>query len=125
MLTGSHHYQAFWTRDRGELFQFPFVYHLQEERWIPRRHSFLKGDGERISDTSIWNETCIQCHSVAGAPGYQGNTAKTRVAELGIACEACHAAGSGHIALHRQNEMSSDRTSSKHPDSRTGRYQRA
>ena len=40
-----------------------------------------------------WNTTCIKCHSVAGEPGLdpETNRLETSVAELGIACEACHA----------------------------------
>src|SRR5208282_3385210 len=49
-----------------------------------------------------WNVGCIDCHSTAGQP-WQGKdevSFDTRVAEFGIACEACHGPAGEHI---RQN----------------------
>ena len=103
MLTGSHHYQAFWTQHGSELHQVPVIYHLEQQRWIPKEDSFLQDRREsyRYDSTAIWNENCIQCHSVAGAPNYVGDEARSHVVELGIACESCHGPGATHVALHR------------------------
>jgi predicted CXXCH cytochrome family protein len=61
----------------------------------------------------VWNINCINCHATAGQPRQNTNTLvlDTRVAELGISCEACHGPAADHIransdprrryALHR------------------------
>jgi hypothetical protein len=50
-----------------------------------------------------WGGSCIACHAVAGEP--RRDAAKdswdTRVAELGIACEACHGPGAAHAEQYR------------------------
>jgi hypothetical protein len=104
MLTGSHHTQAFWTQANGELQQVPFVYHLQVQRWIPKRDSFLNHDRRPDPRDAVWNQICIQCHSVAGSPGYSPGAVQTHVVELGIGCEACHGPGAGHVARHQPRD---------------------
>jgi predicted CXXCH cytochrome family protein len=100
MTTGSHHYQAYWLPGlRGnELWQLPFVYHFESQRFLPRRAVFL----EPPEDPPVWarwNSSCVQCHSVAGQPRHDLSSDRfaTRAAELGIACEACHGPGAAHI----------------------------
>lgn len=116
MVTGSHHYQAFWVENgRGrELRQLPFVYLLDDrrsesERWLPRRDAFLQPPDAR-EHIQRWNGNCVQCHSTAGRPGEtsapSGDRAptshfETSAAELGIACEACHGPGREHTAHYR------------------------
>lgn len=104
MTTGSHHYQGYWVRStRGvKLHQFPFVYHLEEQRWLPTEDSFLRPpDAERRF--GVWNTNCIQCHAVAGQPRLDRRTEilDSQVAELGIACEACHGPGGAHVQKHQ------------------------
>ena len=54
-----------------------------------------------------WNHHCIKCHSTGGAPALNSDsTFDTHVAELGIACEACHGEGDEHI---RANQNPVDR----------------
>jgi predicted CXXCH cytochrome family protein len=103
LSTGSHHYQGYWTAGRraGELRMFPFVYHLEMARWLPRRDVFVQPpDAERTPVR--WNSNCIQCHATAGRPGHDQATDRfdTEVAELGIACEACHGPGGEHVRRH-------------------------
>ncbi len=45
-----------------------------------------------------WNDNCVFCHNVAPNPGRdgRGETFRTEVAEMGIACEACHGPGAAH-----------------------------
>jgi predicted CXXCH cytochrome family protein len=45
-----------------------------------------------------WNDNCVFCHNVAPNPGRDPATGgfATTVAELGIACEACHGPGAVH-----------------------------
>jgi predicted CXXCH cytochrome family protein len=104
LTTGSHHYQAYWVPGaRGnELWQVPFVYHLATQRFLPRHEVFLQPP-EDPPHAARWNSNCIQCHSVGGEPGHDlaSDRFETRVAELGIACEACHGPGSEHVRLER------------------------
>jgi hypothetical protein len=104
MTTGSHHYQAYWLPgQRGnELWQLPFVYHFESQRFLPRRAVFL----EPPDDPPVWarwNSSCVQCHSVAGQPRHDlaSDRFATRAAELGIACEACHGPGAAHVERQR------------------------
>lgn len=98
LLTGSHHHQAFWVSgERGELVAVPAVYLLDEQRLIPRREAFLNPP-EAPERSVRWGTNCVQCHAVAGKPGYQNHEFWTSAAELGIACEACHAQGAAHVS---------------------------
>lgn len=112
MTTGSHHYQTYWIAgSRGrELFQVPWVFHLEEERWLPRQDAFIAPpDSERA--IVQWNVSCIACHSTGGNPGLQfaGGTPEaggvpvleSEVGELGISCEACHGPGAEHVRRHQ------------------------
>ncbi len=107
MTTGSHHMQVYWY-DSGfgrETGQFPFVYLLEEKRWIPRSAAFLQPPTNfRLDEAGRWNAVCIKCHATHGAwmPGSsEGETAHTVVAEFGISCEACHGPGEQHVTLNR------------------------
>jgi hypothetical protein len=115
MTTGSHHYQTYWVEGSvqnpqtqtnetkyGNLLQtLPLVFLPKEQQWIPRDNAFMTApDSKRM--ISQWNHHCIKCHSTAGNPGLVGNdTFDTRVAELGISCEACHGPAAGHADHYR------------------------
>jgi hypothetical protein len=45
-----------------------------------------------------WNDNCVFCHNVAPNPGRDEahGAFRTQVAEMGIACEACHGPGAVH-----------------------------
>jgi hypothetical protein len=105
LVTGSHHMQVYWYETgRGrELGQVPFIYLKQEQRWIPRAMAFLHEPGRlRLAETGRWNTTCITCHTTHGQPRIARDTSlDTRVAEFGIACEACHGPGRAHVQKHR------------------------
>jgi predicted CXXCH cytochrome family protein len=116
LVTGSHHYQAFWVEggEGRELRQLPFVYLLDDalpetERWIPRRDAFLQPP-DALPHVARWNANCVQCHSVGGRPGLSEATGggkshfATEVAEFGIGCEACHGAGRAHVE-HYQSPL--------------------
>ena len=101
--TGSHHYQLYWyATGRGrELELIPFSWLIDEARWVPRTSLFLNPP-EETEPPLVWNYQCLPCHSTDGQPAYQtdGQSAAvpdTRVAELGIACEACHGPGERHV----------------------------
>ena len=104
LATGSHHYQAYWTEGPrpGELKLLPFVYLAYDRRLVPRRSVFLTPDSAPPTEVG-WGSSCIQCHSVAGRPGLSESSTRfdTSVAELGIACEACHGPAAAHVDKHR------------------------
>jgi predicted CXXCH cytochrome family protein len=104
LVTGSHHMQAFWLpSDRGnEQIEFPFTYLFDDRRWVPRRDVFLVGH-EYTKEPSVWNRVCVECHVTGGQPQLDPRTGvpSSRVAELGIACEACHGPAGAHVAANQ------------------------
>ena len=107
MTTGLHHYQVYWTESqtRGWLENFPLVYLREDARWVPRNDAFLMPPevSRRPETPRTWNSTCIQCHSTHGEPRIdtEARTIDTEVAELGIACEACHGPAANHVSANR------------------------
>jgi predicted CXXCH cytochrome family protein len=107
MTTGSHNFQAYWyaANDEGELWQFPWRYNIAEGIWMHRDDVFLQPPVDRPAlGHQVWNATCINCHSVGGQPGLdrsRGRFSKTRIAELGISCEACHGPCASHVAENK------------------------
>jgi predicted CXXCH cytochrome family protein len=114
LTTGSHHMQAYWVAGEygNQQFSLPFTYLFEEQRWVPRNDVFmLPPDSPALSQT--WNNNCLGCHATGGQPqqGQQDFVMRSRVAEYGIACEACHGPGEKHVlanvnpkrryALHR------------------------
>ena len=104
MMTGSHHMEAFWLAGaRGnQLVEFPFTWLFDDARWVPRRDVFLVGT-EYAKQPSTWNRICVECHVTGGVPGFDAKLTvpQSRVAELGIACEACHGPAAAHVAANR------------------------
>jgi hypothetical protein len=101
LMTGSHHMQFYWVPSgRGrEVNLLPYGYLLEERRWVPRRAVFLTPPTDAWgSDEGRWNRNCIGCHTTHGQPRFgAGGQFDTRVAELGIACEACHGPAERHV----------------------------
>jgi len=113
MTTGSHHMQVCWmsTGWERQLELMPFVFLKEDQRWIPRRSAFLQPPGAEPTDaeTGRWNRGCIRCHTTHGVPGISYMQMDTRVAEFGIACEACHGPGENHVRFHRSGgQLSKD-----------------
>jgi predicted CXXCH cytochrome family protein len=104
LLTGSHHFQAYWVPSMfGNLqFAFPFAWLIDERRWVPRKDTFIR-DPSLGSPLQIWNINCIQCHATMGQPRHDPKTLlmDTRATELGISCESCHGPGERHLAAHQ------------------------
>ena len=101
--TGSHHYQLYWyaSGEGRELNMLPFVWLIEEARWVPRVSVFVVPP-DHAQQKLVWNYQCLPCHSTDGRPTYLPRedgpaVADSRVAELGIACEACHGPGREHI----------------------------
>jgi hypothetical protein len=105
LLTGSHNLQIVWleTSEGRTLEQFPFAYIIAEKIWAPVRQTFLMPpDLKEYYSIGAWNGACMDCHVTEGQSRFvTGNKWDSRVAEFGIACEACHSEGRQHIALNR------------------------
>lgn len=105
--TGSHHYQVYWVGSgKGNLLHnFPFVYLLEDQRWARRNDVFMMPPhvGERPEAVNPWNDGCIACHATFGQSKVNASTqrADTEVAELGIACEACHGPAQEHVEYYQ------------------------
>ena len=109
---GSHRYQQYLAREGDALVRLPVAWHVLERRWFHMNGAFLTPDpaepaaGESVSEADYdrhvvrWNDNCVFCHNVAPDPGWNERTKRfeTSVAELGVACEACHGPGAAHVA---------------------------
>jgi hypothetical protein len=114
MTTGSHHMQNYWTRrprsderslgpDNGALLQIPWVWLIDEARWVPNQDSFITPPSGSVGGIATWNANCSQCHSIATEPrtSESYDEFETRSVELGIACEACHGPAERHVNHYR------------------------
>ena len=105
LVTGSHTLQVPWLEAKNgrTLEQFPFAYIIAEKMWAPVSQTFLTPPEFKESNSiGAWNGACMDCHVTKGQSRFvAGNTWDSRVAEFGIACEACHSEGRQHIALNR------------------------
>jgi FKBP-type peptidyl-prolyl cis-trans isomerase 2 len=102
LTTGSHHEQDYWyeTKDGRTLARLPFVWRIPEQRWIPDL-AVLVTPPDAPRGFGRWNMNCIKCHVTQGRPrGVKFKLFDTKVAEFGIACEACHGPGREHIERH-------------------------
>ncbi len=113
MITGSHHQNIYWysTGHDRALNVLPGVYLLDEERWTPRNAVVLAPPGQGVAMLDgHWNAVCIDCHTTHGKTRFdtpfgseplRDQTVDTTVAELGIACEACHGPAGAHVTANR------------------------
>lgn len=101
LVTGSHHEQAYWLDGdkRGELELYPEVWLVEERRFVPRRDAFIDPP-DHPARSVRYSSNCIQCHTTAPEPGLRAGELDTEVAELGVACEACHGPGAEHVRKH-------------------------
>ncbi|HJT32414.1 MAG TPA: cytochrome c3 family protein [Pirellulales bacterium] len=110
MTTGAHHMQLYWAANgAGNLLdELPLVYIRDEPgglgQWAPLEASYLSPTPPGMGLDTHWNTSCILCHATAGNPrrDRESGSTTTRVAELGIACEACHGPAKAHVALHQK-----------------------
>jgi predicted CXXCH cytochrome family protein len=112
-LVGSHWFQECMYRDEvGRYWRLPLSYHIVEQRWIHTNGAFLAPDTDHFWDKStVWNESCLYCHNTKPSKQPRGKVVvngqqtpagyETSVAELGIACEACHGPGEEHIRVNQ------------------------
>ena len=111
---GSHRYQQYLARDGDVYFRLPIAWDVAAARFIHMNSAFLTPDPVLEPDQVVsnvdynrhvtrWNDNCVFCHNVHPSPGLQAESGRfdTQVAELGVACEACHGPGAEHVAVNR------------------------
>ncbi|HTF90847.1 MAG TPA: cytochrome c3 family protein [Planctomycetota bacterium] len=115
LTVGSRRYQQYFEReDRGNGFAFvrlPILWHIEAKRWLHLNTVFLEPDSDNWNDhRSTWNSNCILCHNTGPQPRMLNHSDPSRfteerfdskVAELGISCEACHGPGEQHALAQR------------------------
>lgn len=108
---GSRRVQQYLAREGDVYYRLPLAWHVEEQRWMHMNGAFLTPDpalpeGARhvsLEDyqrhVTRWNDNCIFCHNVAPDPGLDASAERwtSSVAELGIACGACHGPGEEHV----------------------------
>lgn len=111
MTTGAHHMQIYWAASgKGNLLDELPVISIRDERsgkstWEPLEASYLSPSPPGLPSKTHWNTGCILCHATGGAPVMNETGAtNSRVAELGIACEACHGPAERHVKLNRERQ---------------------
>ncbi len=118
---GSRRYQQYLARVDDSYWRLPVAWHVEEKRWFPMTGAFLFSDpsahpagsvgepgrplfggGDFDRHVTRWNDNCVFCHNVAPDPARDPQSGRfaTTVAELGIACEACHGPGAEHVAAN-------------------------
>lgn len=104
LVTGSHHMQVFWVPEGDGNMQlgFPFTWLIPEKRWVSRNSTFVRPP-DFPHRSEIWNVVCSRCHTTGVEPHAHiaARRVETEVAELGIACEACHGPGARHVGIRK------------------------
>ena len=104
LVTGSHHMQVYWVPNGLGNCQigFPFSWLIPEKRWVPRNSTFIRPP-QLEHRPEVWNNVCSRCHGTGTQPNYDkiNKVWGTKVADLGISCEACHGPGERHVLEQR------------------------
>ncbi len=121
---GSRRYQQYLAQTnntQGNYYRLELLWHIEDKRWIHMNGAFLGSDHQSFDNhTAIWNQNCIFCHNTGINPNMtnydqiiqQTKSGKpmnlkidsrfdSKVSDLGIACESCHANGEKHIELNQ------------------------
>jgi len=96
---GSRRIEQYVTEQSGQYSRLPIAYDLVNRRWMNLNGSFFHADGkDYFGLRTPWDPNCVFCHNVKAQPNYDFDTKKfqTDVAELGIACGACHGPAATH-----------------------------
>jgi hypothetical protein len=107
LTTGSHHDQDYWyatPRPGRDLRLLPLNFRVKERKWVPFSAAFLlPPNAEFDYSESKWTNTCIKCHTTYGEQAVDPGSEQidARVAEFGIACEACHGPAGDHVRANR------------------------
>lgn len=109
LCVGSNRYQQYFELAGdtvGDMYRrLPILWHAGESRWMHMNGVFLEPDDDNWdAHASSWNDNCVFCHNTAPEPRFErasetglGKRFQTTVADLGIACEACHGPGETHM----------------------------
>ncbi|MBX7221180.1 MAG: hypothetical protein K1Y36_14625 [Blastocatellia bacterium] len=102
---GSRRFQQYITLVGTTFYRLPIAWNIEKKYWFHLQGLFLHPDREDFKEhLSTWNNNCIFCHNVKGKPGMEFPSRKfvnTKVAELGIGCEACHGPGKLHVEKNK------------------------
>lgn len=96
---GSRRIEQYVSRQGDQYVRLPLAYDLMNRRWMSLNGSFFYPDGDNyFQHQAKWDQNCVFCHNVKAQPHMEANGQKfsTEVAELGIACGACHGAAAAH-----------------------------
>jgi predicted CXXCH cytochrome family protein len=96
---GSRRIEQYLTRQNGQYVRLPLAYDLVNRRWMSLNGSFFHPDSNNyFQHQAQWDGNCVFCHNVKAQPNYDSRTRQfdTEVAELGIACGACHGPAADH-----------------------------
>lgn len=98
-LVGSRRIEQYLAQRNGQFYRLPIAYDLENKRWMSLNGSFFFPDDASFDQhRAQWDTNCVFCHNVKAQPNFDFSKrlAKTEVAELGIACGACHGQGAEH-----------------------------
>jgi predicted CXXCH cytochrome family protein len=98
-LVGSRRIEQYLTKQANQYTRLPLAYDLVNHRWMSLNGSFFYPDGDNyFQHVAQWDANCVFCHNVKAQPhlDFKNNKFATEVAELGIACGACHGPGAAH-----------------------------
>ena len=98
---GSRRIEQYVTRGANGYVRLPIAYDLVNRRWMSLNGSFFYPDSDNFfKHQSGWDGNCIFCHNVKAQPNLNAETRSydSEVAELGIACGACHGRAAEHAA---------------------------
>ena len=99
---GSRRIQQYLTKNGDQWVRLPIAYDLVQHRWMHLNGSFFyPDDSDYRQHVTEWNSNCVFCHNVKAQPhlNWEDRTWNTEVAELGIACGACHGPAGQHAQL--------------------------
>jgi hypothetical protein len=98
---GSRRIQQYLTREARGYVRLPVAWDIVHQRWMSLNGAFFFPDGtDYFQHRAPWDPNCVFCHNVKAQPRYDEteNRFDTEVAELGIACGACHGPAAAHAA---------------------------
>ena len=96
---GSRRIEQYVAKQNGQYIRLPLAYDLMNKRWMSLNGSFFSPDSDNyFQHQAQWDANCVFCHNVKAQPNFNPATRQfnTEVAELGIACGACHGQSATH-----------------------------
>lgn len=127
-LVGSNQMQVYLTRVAdGSFVTLPLEWNNRLRRWVASPDNYMQPPADSpalFGNSSVWNRTCVFCHNTRPNPGVQtmaefrrsGVGYRTQLAEMGIACEACHGPGQLHQQVNHDPVRRHLRAGTDDPD---------